>query len=53
MNARYKVLRMMGCSVLTAMFISLLNKVQGVPEGYIVFLHTVIEYDRYEVKEKI
>jgi hypothetical protein len=41
---RYKVLRQIGCSSLTALFISFLNKLMNIPDGTIRFLHMDIDY---------
>jgi hypothetical protein len=42
---RHKALRMIGCDWLTAVVINTLNKIAGVPQGEIRFMHITIEYD--------
>lgn len=42
---RYQALRKMKCDPLTAAFISFLNFMFGVKEGYIGIMNITIEYD--------
>ncbi len=42
--SRYQALRMIGCGWLTAIVINALNKLAGVPQGEIRFMHINIEY---------
>lgn len=48
--SRYQVLRSMGNDPLTSAVISFFNWLRGIPDGKILFMTVVIEYDTKEKK---